>query len=167
LMTVEGPVTRIVGHDVEGADCPDWHVDRALGKLRTFGNPSAIGAGHVNMVAVQVDRVVGHGEIAHAHAHAVAEAYRQRVDSREHAAVPGPHVEVRHFRHLRQVGAGIDEIRAHDEDEVAIDAAELPIARMHDEHAHHAHGHLHHLVGVWVVHECPAAREHEFVDEGL
>ena len=33
---------------------------------------------------------------------------------------------------------------------------ERPVARMDDEHAHHAHRHLHHLVGVRVVHESAA-----------
>ena len=54
-------------------------------------------------------------------------------------------------------GAGIDGVGAHHEDEVAIDAAEAFVARMHDEHAHHAHAHLHHLVGVRVVHERAAS----------
>ena len=39
--------------------------------------------------------------------------------------------------------------------------------RVDDEHAHHAHRHLHHLVGVRVIHEGPALPEHELVDEGL
>ena len=38
---------------------------------------------------------------------------------------------------------------------------------MHDEKAHHAHRHLHHLVGVRVVHEGAALLQHELVDEGL
>ena len=38
---------------------------------------------------------------------------------------------------------------------------------MHDEQAHHAHRHLHHLVGMRVVHEGPAVLQLEFVDEGL
>ena len=38
---------------------------------------------------------------------------------------------------------------------------------MHDERAHHAHRHLHHLVGMRVVHEGAAALELELVDEGL
>ena len=38
---------------------------------------------------------------------------------------------------------------------------------MHDERAHHPHRHLHHLVGMRVVHEGAAAIEHELVDEGL
>ncbi len=44
---------------------------------------------------------------------------------------------------------------------------ELRVARVHDEKAHHAHGHLHHLVGVRVVHEGAALGERELVDEGL
>ena len=38
---------------------------------------------------------------------------------------------------------------------------------MHDDRAHHAHRHLHHLVRVRVVHESPAFPDREFVDEGL
>ena len=41
------------------------------------------------------------------------------------------------------------------------------ILGMHDERAHHPHCHLHHLVGMRVVHEGAAAIEHELVDEGL
>ena len=73
--------------------------------------------------------MIGHGEIADAHAHAVTKANRQRIDAGKHAAVPGPHVEISHLVHLRQIGAGIDQVRAHDEDEVAIDRAELDRSR--------------------------------------
>ena len=38
---------------------------------------------------------------------------------------------------------------------------------MDDDHAHHAHGHLHHLVGMRVVHEGAAFLQLELVDEGL
>jgi hypothetical protein len=62
---------------------------------------------------------------------------------------------------------GFDGVGAHHEDEVAIDAPEVLVARMHDEHAHHAHAHLHHFVGVRVVHEGAACLELELVDEGL
>ncbi|GCC47755.1 hypothetical protein chiPu_0032058, partial [Chiloscyllium punctatum] len=67
----------------------------------------------------------------------------------------------------RQIGAGIDEIRAHDEDEVAVDRPEGLVPGVDNEHAHHAHRHLHHLVRVRVVHERPARLDLEFVDEGL
>ena len=62
---------------------------------------------------------------------------------------------------------GVDVVAAHDEDEVAVDAVQGWIARMHHDHAHHPHGHLHHLVGMGVVHEGAALLEHELVDEGL
>ena len=38
---------------------------------------------------------------------------------------------------------------------------------MHDEEAHHAHRHLHHLVRVRVVHEGAGLLQDELVDEGL
>ena len=44
---------------------------------------------------------------------------------------------------------------------------EVRVARMHDERAHHAHRHLHHLVGVRVVHEGARVLHLELVDEGL
>ena len=37
--------------------------------------------------------------------------------------------------------------------------------RVHDDEAHHAHRHLHHLVGVRVIHEVAGLRHRELVDE--
>ena len=111
--------------------------------------------------------MVGHGEIAHAHPHAVAKPYGHGIDAGKHAAVPGPHVEIGHLGDLRQRRAGIDQVGIHDEDEVAVDAPKLQVARMHDEHAHHAHRHLHHFVRMRVIHERPAVLQLELVDEGL
>ena len=54
------------------------------------------------------------------------EPHRQRIDARKDAAVPRPHVEVGHLVDLRQIGAGVDEVGAHDEDEVAVDRAGTP-----------------------------------------
>ena len=53
------------------------------------------------------------------------------------------------------------------EDEVAVDAVQLRVSRMHDEEPHHAHRHLHHFVGMRVVHEGAALLELELVDERL
>ncbi len=39
--------------------------------------------------------------------------------------------------------------------------------RVHHEHPHHAHRHLHHFVGMGVVHEGAALLQLELVDEGL
>ena len=38
---------------------------------------------------------------------------------------------------------------------------------MRDPKAHHAHGHLRHLVGMRVIHEGARATSDEFVDEGF
>ena len=78
-----------------------------------------------------------------------------------------PHVEVSHLGDLRHVSAGIDIVGAEQEDEVPIDAHEGRVLRMHDEETHHSHRHLHHLVGVRVVHERAALAQFELVDERL
>jgi hypothetical protein len=72
-------------------------------------------------VAVQVDRVVGHRQVADADAHLVALAHHQRVDAREDAAVPAPQVEVEHRHDLRRGAAGLDVVGVEQEAEVAVD----------------------------------------------
>jgi hypothetical protein len=89
------------------------------------------------------------------------------VDAREHTAVPGPQIEVGHGVDLGHVTSCIDVVGADEKDEIAIDPHEFRIARMNDERAHHAHCHLHHLIGMWVVHEGAALLQHELVDKGL
>src|SRR5579875_3601609 len=119
------------------------------------------------MVAVKMDGMIGHGEIAHTHAHSITEPYGKRIDTGKHAAVPRPHIEVGHLVDFRKIAARINPICAHDENEVTIDRTESSITRVHDEHSHHAHRHLHHLVGMWVVHEGTTFRELEFIDKGF
>jgi hypothetical protein len=89
------------------------------------------------------------------------------VDAGEHPCVPGPQIEFGHGGDPRHVAAGIDIVAAEEENEVAIDAVQIGIAGMDDEAPHHAHCDLHHLVGMRVVHECPAPAQHELVDKGL
>ena len=63
----------------------DRNVGGRLLELRRLGHPAAVGHGHAEIVAVQMDRMVGHGEIAHPDAHAVVEPDRQARRCREHA----------------------------------------------------------------------------------
>src|SRR5262249_25811016 len=88
-------------------------------------------------------------------------------NAREYPGIPGPHIEVGHLGNLRQIGAGIDQVGAHDEYEVTVDPVELWVQRVDDEHPHHPHCHLHHFIRVRVVHEGPAPPQLELVDEGL
>jgi hypothetical protein len=56
--------------------CAHRHVDGDLGPARAFfGTQPPSVHGHLEIVAVHVDRVVGHGEVAEADAHAVALAH--------------------------------------------------------------------------------------------
>ena len=83
LVAVDRPVARLVGDEFEHAHRTDRHVGRHLRPPRARRHPAAVGAGHLELVAVQMDGVVGHGEIAHPHAHAVAPAHHQRDRCRE------------------------------------------------------------------------------------
>ena len=81
----------------------------------------------------------------------------KRVDAGKDPAVPGPEIELEHGVDLRHIAAGLDVEGVQQEGEVAIDAPEGGVPGMHDEEPHHAHGHLHHFVGMRVVHERAAA----------
>ena len=65
LVTVKRPVAGIVGDHVERTDRADRHIDGDFRPLRALRHPAAVGAAHGEAVPVQVDRVIGHREIAH------------------------------------------------------------------------------------------------------
>jgi hypothetical protein len=96
-------------------------------------------------------------------------AHVERVDAGEDAAVPGPQVEVEHRHDLRRRAAGLDVVGVEQEAEVAVDLVDQRVLRLRvrDPEAHHAHRHLHHLVGMRVVHEGAGPARDELVDEGL
>src|SRR5262249_25459871 len=71
LVTVKGPISRRIGDEIDRAYRADWHINRCLGKLRAFGHPTSVGAAHRDMMAMQMDWMVGHGEIGHPNPHAV------------------------------------------------------------------------------------------------
>ncbi len=167
LVAMDRPVAQMLRLEVEGAHRPHGDVDGDLGPGRLGWDPAAIGARYLEVVAVHVDRVVGHRQVADAHPHVVAPADHQRVDARKDTAVPGPQVEVRHLHDPRDIGARVDVEGVQHDEEVAVDAAEGRILGVHDEHAHHAHGHLGHLVGVRMVHEGARLDEVELVGVGL
>ena len=87
LVAMERPVPRHVGDKLESAHLADRDVDRDLGPGRALGNPAAVGAGHLEVVAVHVDRVVGHGQVAEPDPHLVALAHHQRIDAGEDPAI--------------------------------------------------------------------------------
>src|SRR5262249_41034190 len=154
-------------NNVESTNGTDRHVDRGFRPLGALWDPAAIGQAYREGMAMQVDRVAGHAQIRDAHPHPVALAHYQVVDPREHPGVPSPYVEIQHGGDLRHVGTGFKIEIVHNEDEIAVDTAKLRVAGMDNEGAHHAHGHLHHLVGVRVVHVGSALRELELVNDGL
>mmetsp|Transcript_3946 Transcript_3946/g.6462 ORF Transcript_3946/g.6462 Transcript_3946/m.6462 type:complete len:479 (+) Transcript_3946:87-1523(+) len=169
LVAVEGPVTFLVGQELDLAHLAYRNVRGDLVPPRGPGRRAAVGACHQEFVAVQVDRVVGHRQVAHADAHLVALTHVQRIDAREDAAVPRPQVEVEHRHDLGRVGTRLDVVGVEQEDEVAVDFFDQRVLGLGVRHpeAHHSHRHLRHLVGVRVVHESARPPGHELVDKGL
>ena len=102
---------------------------------------------------MHVDRVVGHRQVSATHPYPVALRHHQGVDVGEDPAIPRPEVEVRHLHDSWDEGARVDVVGGQEEGKVPVNRHERRIARVHDEEAHHAHRHLHHLVRVRVVHE--------------
>ena len=67
------PVARLVGDELDVARAADADEHRRLGPLRRERDVAAVGRGDLEVVAVQVDRVVVHrAQVAEADAHAVA-----------------------------------------------------------------------------------------------
>src|SRR5690606_29147698 len=141
--------------ELDLAHLADGHVGGDLGPARLRARRPAVGAGDLELVTGDVDGVVGHGQVADAHPHAGALPDVERVDTGKGAAVPGPQVEVEHGVDLGHVAARLDVVGVEQEAEVAVNARDVRVrlARVRDPETHHAHRHLHHLVGVRVVHE--------------
>ena len=118
---------------------------------------------------MDVDRVVGHRQVADAHPNPVVVPHVERIDARKGAAVPGPQVEIEHRVGVGDRAAGLDVVGVHQDAEVAIDAADQGVAgtRMGHPEAHHPHRHLRHLVGMGVIHEGTGPARDELVDKGL
>ena len=151
LVAMECPVARLRRIELDGAHLPDGNVCRHFRPACCRRYPAAIGAGHFEFVAVQMDRMIGHAEIAATDAHAVALAADDGIDAGEDAAVPGPEVEVQHRVDTRRAAARLDIVGIEQEDEIAIDAILLRIFRMRDPETHHAHCHLRDFIGKLTV----------------
>ena len=167
LVAVKRPVAGPVCREFDGAHLPDRNVCGHLRPARSRWNPSTIGACNLEVIAVQMDGVIRHRQVAEADPHTVPSAYRQWVDAREDTRIPRPHVEVGHLIDARREAARVDVIRGHDEHEVTVDLHHTRVLRMDDERAHHPHRHLHHFVGVRVIHKGAVLLKLEFVDERL
>jgi len=68
LMAVEGPVSRISRIEFEGPHLAYADIHRDFRPPLFGAQPAAVGARDKKLVAMQVERVIGHGQVAHADA---------------------------------------------------------------------------------------------------
>ena len=118
---------------------------------------------------MDVDRVVGHGQVAHTHPHPIVQARHQRADARKHPAVPTPDVLVQHGVHIGRFSPRCDVERTQQKGVVAVHLGNHRVLSLGvgDPQPHHAHGHLRHLVGVRVVHEGTWPACYKLIHKGL
>ena len=159
LVAVKGPVTGLVSHKVHLPHLAHRHVCCHLGPARSPGCGATVCACHLELMTVEMDGVVSHGQVAYADAYPVALLGHHGCDGREGTAVERPDVEVRHLVDARRHGARLYRVGAQQESVVTLNLINQGVLAfgMGDPQPHHAHGHLHHFVGVRVVHEGAGA----------
>ena len=167
-MTMHGPVAGIVSHKFDRARGTGRHQNRGVGVLGRLGNFAAIGLGDAEGIAVQMDGVVVHArEIAEADAHTFAALGEQRLGARIDPCIHGQQVKIRHLVGIGAARARLQLPGREQDGVVTVRKRASWTARMHDNHAHQAHGHLGHLVMVGVVHEGAVLAEGPLIDKGL
>ena len=171
FVAMNGPVTRLGGVELDATHGTHRTIGGDLGPARCGWDPATIGTGDRKTVTMHMNRMISHAEIAKADTHPITQTYWQRVDAGESTTVPGPEIELGHGGGARGHAAGFDVIGIDQKDKITIHLAIVcsacRLARMDDEQAHHAHGHLRHLIGMRVIHEGAGAIQHELVDKGL
>ena len=118
---------------------------------------------------MQMYGMVGHGQVAYAYANPVVQAHIQTVNPRKNTAVPCPQIEIGHGHDVGPETAGLNVIRVHQKTKIPLHLADqrVRLTRVCDPHAHHAHGHLRHLVRMRVVHEGTCAARDKLVNKCL
>ena len=165
LVAMNGPVAFVDRLEFIGPHCAHRYVDRHFRPARFRPRPAAVRARHFKIITMHVNGMVGHGQIAYPDADFVVFADDQRVDAGEHPAVPAPEIKVRHCHDFWHVGAGSYVVGVEQKHKIAVNAHEGWVFGMHDEHSHHAHRHLHHFIGVRMIHKRTALHEIKLVDK--
>jgi len=141
------------------------------GNWAASGTRPASICGDAELVAVQMDGVVIHRrEVSKADANALAFLDDQRRGGRVGFAVYGENIKFDHFNRIWAGRARIDSPFREQQAEITINTGALlfrGIARMDDEHAHHAQALLGHLVEMGVVHVGAGRLKDKFIFKGL
>src|SRR5690606_9484016 len=92
-VAVERPITWCVSDELDIARSTHRAKHRSFRPLPCFGNLSAVGGSDVEGVAVDVNGMVPHAQVADANAHAIIGAYDKAFNGGEDFAVEGPQVK--------------------------------------------------------------------------
>src|SRR6266496_1002682 len=113
------PIAFGPGIEFNGSHLSHGDVGRDFGPARRWRYPAAVGPGHDEFVAMNVNRMTRHREIAHPDSHPVVQSHDHRIDSRKHAAIEVEQVEFEHRADFWGEAARIDVVVVEQEHEVA------------------------------------------------
>ncbi len=167
LVAMDGPVSRIVRLELKRSHLPDGTIHCNFGPARFWPRPTSIRARNLEIITVHMDRVIGHRQVTKTNTDLFTFATHEMVQPWKNPTIPAPDIKIEHridFGYIRTRR----NIKCIDQkNKVAINTHEIWVFWMNHKKAHHAHGHLHHFIGMRVVHERAALLELELIDERL
>ena len=169
LVAVQGPVSRLISDELDLPHLANGYVSGDLRPSRGGRNRTSVCAGDFKLDSVDMDRMVGHRQVAHPDPYAITQACDDRTDRRIHGAVKSPDIEIKHGV---DIGCFASWLHIEGIEQEAIIPIHLGdewvrcFGMCHPE-SHHAHRHLGHFIGMWVIHERARPLGDEFIDEGF
>ena len=167
FVTMKCPVARLGRVEFNRTHLAHANINGYFRPARSRWRPATIRTRHRELMSVQVNRMIGHSEIAHTDANPVVLSHPHRINAGENATIKAPEIKVQHGIDLGGCTTGRDVEAIEQENKITIDTHEICIFRVGHPKAHHAHRHLHHFIRMRVIHEGPRALCFEFIHKGF
>src|SRR5207244_12922580 len=136
----------------DGARRAGRNVHRYFRPARSVGEFAAICPNDPKPMTMKMDWMTIHAQISETDSNALVQLHDQRIGTRPNATVKSEQVEIRHDVRIWRRCARFDEPFLQKNAEVAIDRRLVSVFRMNDNKYLHSHRHLHHFVGMRMVH---------------
>lgn len=166
LMTMQRPIARSIGDKLDVDSVANGNIDRGCEVLGGFWTPPSSIGGDSECIAVEVDWMAVHAEVAVADPHPLISADNKRTGTGIDFSVKGEIIEIEGNR-IRSRCAGRNAPLLEKDRKVPVDRRIFRFFGMDDKKSHEAKPHLDHLVIMGMVHVGPMLAERELISEGL
>ena len=169
LVAVKCPIAFFVCQKLDLPHLAHRNIGGDLGPARSLGGWPAIGAAHDKLMTVQMNGMIGHGEITDTNTYLVILSNHQRIDAWEYTAIPRPEVEIQHGHDLGCIRTWINIVGIKQENEIAVNLVyqRMFSLGMCNPEPHHAHCHLRHFIRMGVIHESAGAARDKFINKSF